>query len=89
MGCFRVLDYRTDADGKRVARTGDSFVFAVEFSQPPKAYTIVAYSESDVAGSPHFADQAPLFSANRMKRAAYSEAEIQEQLIKTYRPGEE
>ena len=26
-----------------------SWVFAVEFSQPPKAYTVVAYSQSDVA----------------------------------------
>ena len=29
-----------DADGKLVANSGDSFVFAVEFSQPPKAYTV-------------------------------------------------
>ena len=58
MGCFRVLDFRKDTDGKLVANTGDSFVFAVEFSQPPKAYTVVAYSQSDVEGSPHFSDQA-------------------------------
>ena len=67
-GCFRVLEFRKDGDGKLVANSGDSLVFAVEFSQPPKAYTVVAYSQSDVEGSPHFADQAPLFSAGKMKR---------------------
>ncbi len=51
--------------------------------------TNVAYSQSDVPGSAHFSDQAPLFSANRLKPAAFTEAEIKAQLLKTYRPGEE
>ena len=89
MGCFRVLGFRKDNDGKLVANTGDSFVFAVEFSQPPKGYTVLAYSQSDVEGSPHFSDQAPLFAAHKMKRVAFTEAEIQAQLLKSYRPGEE
>ena len=89
MGCFRVLEFRKDPDGKLAVNRGDSWVFAVEFSQPPKAYTIVAYSESDVAGAPHFSDQAPLFSAGKLKRAAFTDAEIQAQLLKAYRPGEE
>jgi acyl-homoserine-lactone acylase len=89
MGCFRVLGFRKDTDGKLVANTGDSFVFAVEFSQPPKAYTVLAYSQSDVEGSPHFSDQAALFAAGKMKRVAFTDAEIQAQLLKNYRPGEE
>lgn len=88
-GCFRVLGFRQDADGKQVANGGDSWVFSVEFSQPPRAYTIVAYSESEIEGSPHYSDQAALFSANHMKRAAFTEAEIEAQLEKAYRPGEE
>ena len=74
MGCFRVLEFDKSSDGKLVANSGDSFVFAVEFSQPPRAYTVVAYSQSDVDGSPHFSDQAPLFSASKMKRAAFTDA---------------
>ena len=50
---------------------------------------MVAYSQSDVESSPHYADQAPLFSAGKMKRAAFTESEIQAQLLKTYRPGQE
>ena len=87
-GCFRVLGFKQDADKKLVANTGDSWVFAVEFSMPPKAYTVVAYSQSGVESSPHFADQAPLFSAGKMKPAAFTEEEIAKQLIRTYRPGE-
>jgi len=88
MGCFRVLEYRKDADNKLAANSGDSWVFGVEFSQPPKAFTVVAYSESDTKSSPHFADQAPLFSANKMKPAAFTEEEIQAQLIREYHPSD-
>ncbi len=59
MGCFRVLEFRKDRDGKLAANRGDSWVFAVEFTQPPKAYTVVAYSQSDVAGTPHFSGIKP------------------------------
>jgi acyl-homoserine-lactone acylase len=88
-GCFRVLGFRKDTDGKLVANTGDSWVFAVEFGDTPKAYSVLSYSQSDVEGSPHFNDQAPLVSAGKMKRVAFTDAEIQEQLIKSYQPGEE
>jgi acyl-homoserine-lactone acylase len=89
MGCFRVLDFRQDPDGKLVANRGDSWVFAVEFSDPPRAQSVLAYSQSDVPSSPHFADQAALFVAGKMKPVAFTEAEIAAQLIKTYHPGEE
>lgn len=89
MGCFRVLDFRSDSDGKLVANTGDSFVFAVEFSEPPQGYTVVAYSQSNVPGSPHYNDQAALFASGKLKRAAFTEAEIEAQLERKYRPGEE
>ena len=88
-GCFRVLAFGKDDDGKLVARGGDSWVFAVEFSEPPRGYTVVAYSQSDVEDSPHFADQAPLFSAGKMKPAAFTDAQIQEQLLSEYHPGKE
>jgi len=89
LGCFRVLEFAEAEDHRHVANSGDSFVFAVEFSNPPRAQTIVAYSESDVPSSPYYSDQAPLFSANRLKPAAFTQTEIQAQLIKRYRPGEE
>lgn len=89
LGCFRVAGFDRAADGKLLVTGGDSWVFTVEFAESPRAYTIVGYSESEVEGSPHFNDQATLYSANTMKRAAFTEDEIQQQLLKTYRPGEE
>jgi acyl-homoserine-lactone acylase len=88
MGCFRVLEFRDEADGRRAANSGDSWVFAVEFGDAPRAFTVVAYSGSDVAGSPHYNDQAALFSANRLKPAAFTQAEIQADLVRSYRPCE-
>ena len=89
MGCFRVAGFRRDSDGKLVVSGGDSWVFAVEFSDPPQAYTVVGYSQSEIEGTPHFADQAPLYSANKFKRAAYTEEDIERDLLKKYRPGQE
>jgi acyl-homoserine lactone acylase PvdQ len=84
-----VLEFRRDDDQKLVVNSGDGWVFAVEFSEPPQAWTVLAYSQSELESSPHYADQAPLFSANEMKRAAFTEAEIEGQPIRKYRPGEE
>jgi acyl-homoserine-lactone acylase len=89
MGCFRVLDFQEDADGKESSRGGDSFVFMVEFSEPPRGYTVLAYSQSEIPNSPHYNDQAALFAAGKFKRAAFTDAEINETLIKRYHPGEE
>jgi hypothetical protein len=50
---------------------------------------VVAYSQSEIEGSPHYSDQAALFSANQMKPAAFTDAQIEAQLEKAYRPGEE
>ena len=89
VGCFRVAGFREADDGKLVVSGGDSWVFCVEFGDNPRAYTIVGYSQSEVPGTPHFSDQAALYSANQMKPAAFTEAQIQAQLEKTYHPGEE
>jgi acyl-homoserine-lactone acylase len=61
----------------------------VEFSEPPRGYTVLAYSQSEIPGSPYYNDQAPLFAAGEFKRAAFTDAEINESLVKKYRPGGE
>ena len=88
LGCFRVLWFSDDKDGKRKIRGGDGWQLAVEFSDPPRAYSILAYGQSSDEESPHHTDQAALFAANKMKKVAFTEAEIQQTLIRQYRPGE-
>lgn len=88
LGCFRVLRFKEEADGRRVVNSGDSWIFTVEFGDEPKAYTVVGYSQSGHPDSPHYNDQTVLYAKNRMKRAAFTEREIEKQSLVKYRPGE-
>jgi acyl-homoserine-lactone acylase len=85
-GAFRVIGYDESKDGKFVARGGDSYVLAVEFTSPPTAYSIVAYSQSDDPRSPHHTDQSVLFAQEKWKRAWFTEEEIAKNLERTYHP---
>lgn len=89
LGCFRVLSFREDDDGKLVATSGDGWVLAVEFTDPPRAYSVLAYGQSNKEDSPHYDDQAEMFARNEMKKVAFTEEEIEAQLIRRYHPGEE
>jgi acyl-homoserine-lactone acylase len=89
LGCFRVLEFEELESGERVATRGDAWVLAVEFSDPPRAYSVLAYGQSSREESPHFDDQAELFAENRMKKVAFTEEQIREQLVRSYRPGSE
>ena len=88
LGCFRVLGFSEEDDGKMKVRRGDGWVLAVEFSNPPKAYSILAYGQSAKVDSPHHTDQAELFANNKMKKVAFTEKEIKRSLIRQYSPGE-
>jgi acyl-homoserine-lactone acylase len=87
LGCFRVLQFREAEDGKRVVTGGDGWVLAVEFGDPPRAYSVLAYGQSPDPASPHHDDQAALFAANRMKPVAWTEREIERRTVRRYRPG--
>jgi acyl-homoserine-lactone acylase len=87
LGCFRVLGFQEGEDGKQQVWRGDGWVLAVEFSNPPRAYSILAYGQSAKKESPHHTDQAALFAANKMKPVAFTEKEIRKTLIREYRPG--
>jgi acyl-homoserine-lactone acylase len=86
-GSFRVIRYEEDKrDGKLAAMQGDSFVMAIEFTSPPTAYTVVAYSQSDDPNSPHHTDQSVLFAAEKWKRANFTQDEIAKNLERSYHP---
>jgi acyl-homoserine-lactone acylase len=87
IGCFRVLWYKDDPDGKREAVGGDGWILAVEFGDQPRAYSVLAYGESQRADSPFHSDQAAMFARGELKPVAWSEAEIERQTVRRYRPG--
>jgi acyl-homoserine-lactone acylase len=88
LGCFRVLNFDTQEDGRRAVDGGDGWVIAVEFGAEPRAYSVLAYGQSPDPRSPYHADQAALFAANRMKTVRWGEAEIEAATVRRYRPGE-
>ncbi len=89
LGCFRVLTFRDDPDGKRAVTGGDGWVLAVEFGQVPRAYSVLAYGQSARTDSPHHADQAAMFARGEMKRVVFTEADIKRETVRQYRPGEQ
>ena len=89
LGCHRVLNFRTDDDGRRRAVGGDGWVLAVEFTSPPRAYSVLAYGQSSRVASPYYADQAALFARGEMKAVAYTREDIVRAAERRYRPGVE
>jgi acyl-homoserine-lactone acylase len=89
LGCFRVTYYDEAEDGKQVAYSGDGWVLAVEFGDTPRAYSVLAYGQSSRLDSPHLTDQLEMFARGELKPVAWTEAEIERDLVHSYRPGVE
>jgi acyl-homoserine-lactone acylase len=87
LGCFRVIWFRNEPDGKRAAAGGDGWILAVEFTDTPHAYSVLAYGESDRADSPFHDDQAAMFARGELKKVAFTPADVDAQTIRRYRPG--
>jgi acyl-homoserine-lactone acylase len=88
LGCFRVLTYRDDPDGKREATGSDGWILAVEFGDEPRAFSVLAYGESPKPDSPFFSDQAAMFARGELKPVAWNDRDIETQTIRRYHPGE-
>ena len=87
MGCFRVLNFEPDADGRRAVDGGDGWVLAVEFTDPPRAYSVLGYGQSAKPDSPHFADQADMFARGEMKPVRFTPDDVERHAVRRYRPG--
>jgi acyl-homoserine-lactone acylase len=87
-GCFRVLTYAQDPDGKLEATGSDGWVLAVEFGDQPRAYSVLAYGESPKPSSPYFADQAAMFARGELKPVAWTLRDIDAQTVRRYHPGQ-
>jgi len=88
LGCFRVLTFTRATDGKLVADGGDGWVLAVEFTDTPRAYSILAYGQSPNPDSPWHADQAAMFARGTFKRVAFTPADVDASAVGRYRPGQ-
>jgi acyl-homoserine-lactone acylase len=89
VGCFKVIWFipHRDDETRREVRGGDGWVSAVEFGEVPRAYTILAYGQSNKEDSPHFNDQLVLFANNEMTPVFFTDEDVLNNTIREYRPG--
>ena len=66
---------------------GNSFVAAVEFGPRVRAKSILAGGQSGDPRSPHFSDQAEMYSRGEFKDVLFYREDIEKQLERRYHPG--
>ncbi|CAN5665463.1 acylase [soil metagenome] len=79
-GVFRVIGYEAAGPARYRAVGGDSYVAAIEFSNPVRARSIVGVGNASRIGSPHRTDQLGMLSAKQLKPVWRSRADILENL---------
>jgi len=75
-GIFRVIDFTPAPDGRLASFGGDTYIAAIEFSQPVRAQVLTTYGNASQPNSPHIDDQLPLFARNEMRPAWRTKEEI-------------
>jgi acyl-homoserine-lactone acylase len=96
LGAYRVLQFDAQPDGRRVAGWGpeawrhlgfgDAWVLLVHFTRPVQAWSVLAYGQTSDRDSPHSRDQIRLFASHELRPVLFSEAEIEANLERRYRP---
>jgi acyl-homoserine-lactone acylase len=67
---------------------GNSFVAAVEFGSPVRAKAIMSGGESGDPSSPHFTDQADMFSRGVFRDVLFAPGEVAAHAERSYHPGD-
>ncbi len=67
LGIFRVLHFAPTSNGRFQSVAGDSYVAAIEFSNPVKAMALTSYGNATQPGSPHAGDQLSMFARKKLR----------------------
>ena len=73
---------------KRYGYNGNSFICAVEFGKKVKAKSLLTGGESGNPASPHFSDQAEMYTKGRFKDVLFYKEDVLQHAERTYHPGE-
>lgn len=82
LGIFRVLDFAPTKPGLFHAVGGDSFIAAVEFSQPVRAQVLTSYGNATQPMATSTLDQLSLVAQQQLRPAWRSRTEIEAHLLK-------
>jgi acyl-homoserine lactone acylase PvdQ len=74
---------------RRYGISGNTYLAVVEFSPRLRARSLLVFGQSADAKSPHFFDQAELYSKQQYKPALFELKEIRRNLERSYHPGGE
>ncbi|MBL8149023.1 MAG: penicillin acylase family protein [Blastocatellia bacterium] len=86
-----IFSFYTRPEENQKARygiAGHSFVGVVELGANIRSYSIYVFGQSSNPKSPHFFDQATLYTKGRFKKVHFSLAEVKVYAKYIYRPGE-
>ena len=72
---------------KRYGYNGNSFICAVEFGKTVKAKSLLTGGNSSDPGSPHFGDQAEMYTQGKFKDVLFYKADVLKHAERTYHPG--
>ncbi|MDE3253732.1 MAG: penicillin acylase family protein, partial [Bacteroidota bacterium] len=87
-GCLPSFVSGTYGTQRRYGFNGNSFICAVEFGRKVKAKSLLAGGESGDPASPHFGDQAEMYTKGIFKDVLFYKEDVVKQAEKTYHPGE-
>jgi acyl-homoserine-lactone acylase len=80
-GIFRVIDLvPLAADGSYQSFAGDTYIAAIEFSNPIRAKVLNVYGNATQSGNPHTGDQLALYARNEMRSVWRTRKEIESHL---------
>lgn len=80
--------YVTEETNRIYGRRGNSFVAVVEFGDKVKAKSILAGGQSADPNSPHFYDQAEMYTKGQFKEVAFYKDDILARAKEVYVPGD-